>query len=536
MSYSSRVYRQRNAHTPDESKKEPFFSKQNDISGEQKGSGFFQPKLTVNKPGDSYEQEADSVASAVVNKSTAGPVLQHKKISSVQRLATSAEEEKLGTNDARMARDKEIQEKPMELASGTNEKEEEKSVQKKDAQKPEEEDKMKPGTVQAKAASAPSTAPAHVASKIESTAGQGQALPARALQEMSGSFGTDFSDVRIHKDGYAAEMTKELNAQAFTRGNDIYFNEGKFDPHSSEGKFLLAHELTHVVQQGDELKMKKDPPKKPKKPAAKAPGFDGTDKGTYIKSIDVSVNFGGSSLVTLNWANEDKSTAADPDLALPTSFKTSPGAGQCNRNCGDKAESNLTDSNCTPLGSFTVQSFAAHLGSDTKASSVTFYQKDRGIAFHYYDVPDHPQSHGCTRMEKESSGADWIKNNSIANVTTVNVKATGDANTREECYYGKSRITMEDYKKKSVRERILHWYKFGTQHKGGDDGDFYLKEAMTYANGLNDDDIQKLLAGKGKKELKEMYDATVAAPGVGADSNLAKLIWEKLNPPPKKKK
>lgn len=260
MSYTTRVYRQRNAHTPDESRKEPFFAKQNDSGSTHKGSGFFQAKLTVNAPGDSYEQEADSVASAVVNKSTAGPVLQHKKISSLQRLATSAEEEKLGTNDARMARDKEIQEKPMQLApaepekekqeeiqkAGIPEKEQEEAVQKKDAPKPEEEEKP----VQAKSGAAPSAAPAHVASKIASTAGGGQALPAKALKEMSGSFGADFSNVRIHKDGDAAGMNKELNAQAFTHGSDIYFNEGKFDPESHSGKFLLAHELTHVVQQG----------------------------------------------------------------------------------------------------------------------------------------------------------------------------------------------------------------------------------------------------------------------------------------------
>ena len=66
---------------------------------------------------------------------------------------------------------------------------------------------------------------------------------------MEASFDSDFSAVRIHTDEEAAELSKALGAQAFTRGNDIYFNQGKFEPTSSTGKHLLAHELTHTQQQ-----------------------------------------------------------------------------------------------------------------------------------------------------------------------------------------------------------------------------------------------------------------------------------------------
>ncbi|HSY61908.1 MAG TPA: DUF4157 domain-containing protein, partial [Cytophaga sp.] len=58
------------------------------------------------------------------------------------------------------------------------------------------------------------------------------------------------SEVRIHSNNKSSQLSSELNAQAFTVGNDIYFNEGKYQPESSEGKYLLAHELTHTVQQG----------------------------------------------------------------------------------------------------------------------------------------------------------------------------------------------------------------------------------------------------------------------------------------------
>ena len=68
--------------------------------------------------------------------------------------------------------------------------------------------------------------------------------------QMESGFGVDFGNVNIHTDSRAVQMNKDLNAQAFTHGNDIYFNEGKYDTTSTSGKHLLAHELTHTVQQG----------------------------------------------------------------------------------------------------------------------------------------------------------------------------------------------------------------------------------------------------------------------------------------------
>jgi hypothetical protein len=88
-----------------------------------------------------------------------------------------------------------------------------------------------------------------VAAGIKRQSGKGSPLPAGTLAEMNKSFGMDFSQVRIHTDSAAARLCEELNAQAFTHGTDIFFNEGKYNPESTEGKLLLAHELTHVVQQ-----------------------------------------------------------------------------------------------------------------------------------------------------------------------------------------------------------------------------------------------------------------------------------------------
>lgn len=66
---------------------------------------------------------------------------------------------------------------------------------------------------------------------------------------MEKQFEVDFSMVRIHADDIATQMTQMIEAHAFTHGYDIYFNEGRFEPHTKAGKELLAHELTHVVQQ-----------------------------------------------------------------------------------------------------------------------------------------------------------------------------------------------------------------------------------------------------------------------------------------------
>jgi len=247
MSYLSRVYRQRNAHVPDESKKTPFFSKARDVNRSGRKTSFFQAKLSVNQPGDSFEKEADSVAASVVNKGSAAPVGQQKRVGSIQRLGTAPEEEKAGTNDRRMERDKE---KPFQLKSIGPEKEKPEGIQKMGDPK-KEEDKLKGSMpVQKKQEGAGATVASGVSSQIESSSGKGQTLPKGTMQEMSSSFGVDFSNVRIHTGNESAAMNKELQAQAFTHGRDIYFGRGKYDPESANGKFLLAHELTHVVQQG----------------------------------------------------------------------------------------------------------------------------------------------------------------------------------------------------------------------------------------------------------------------------------------------
>ena len=90
----------------------------------------------------------------------------------------------------------------------------------------------------------------NVEGEIEKKRGGGQPIPADTRQHMEGVMGTDFSGVRVHTDSHSDTLNQSLNAKAFTTGSDIFFSQGTYSPHSQAGQKLLAHELTHVVQQG----------------------------------------------------------------------------------------------------------------------------------------------------------------------------------------------------------------------------------------------------------------------------------------------
>ena len=123
------------------------------------------------------------------------------------------------------------------------------------------------------------TLPSKFGSQLASLQGQGSRLYGDLKAQMESGFGRDFSDVRIHTDGAAAKIADSISAKAFTYGNDIFFNRGQFNPKSSEGQSLVAHELTHVVQGTGKVG------RTPK------PGFffhngfkdnDGSDENTYL--------------------------------------------------------------------------------------------------------------------------------------------------------------------------------------------------------------------------------------------------------------
>lgn len=152
-------------------------------------TGAIQAKLEVNHPGDRWEQEADRVADQVV---AASPPR-------VQRRCRECEEEET------------LQAKEL------------------------------PGRV-------PQAAEAGAGSRV--LRGGGSPLPAPTRSFFESRFGRDFGDVRIHRGARAAGAAASLDARAFTVGRDIAFGAGEFAPETRRGRHLLAHELTHVVQQG----------------------------------------------------------------------------------------------------------------------------------------------------------------------------------------------------------------------------------------------------------------------------------------------
>jgi len=92
----------------------------------------------------------------------------------------------------------------------------------------------------------------NIASAISSARGKGEHLSAETRTIMEPRFGFDFSSVRIHADRQADTLNRDLSAEAFTVGRDVYFREGRYAPGTYDGRSLLAHELTHVIQQQDD--------------------------------------------------------------------------------------------------------------------------------------------------------------------------------------------------------------------------------------------------------------------------------------------
>ncbi|NJM22527.1 MAG: DUF4157 domain-containing protein [Richelia sp. RM2_1_2] len=171
-----------------------------------------QTKLTVGKPGDKYEQEADATAAQVMGMSD----------EAVQR---QSQEE---------AEDIQTQQIPTLNPSPITENGEDEEIQ----------TKGKGNNTEASSS---------LESRLGSSKGGGSPLADDVRGFMEPRFGSDFGDVRVHTDSSAVQMNKELGAQAFAHGSDIYYGAGK-SPGNNE---LTAHELTHTIQQtGGKLQAK----------------------------------------------------------------------------------------------------------------------------------------------------------------------------------------------------------------------------------------------------------------------------------------
>jgi len=204
-------------------------------------SGVIQAKLKIGQPNDKYEQEADRVADQVMRMPEPKGALVNGYSSLMQRESGCPE----------CPEKEEIQTKPLadqitpfvQRQVGPDEVEE---VQTRLQRQVEEEEEP----LQAKQANnqMPAVTPT-IESGIQSLKGGGQPLTESTRSYFEPRFGTDFSHVRVHTDSKAAETAKSMNAKAFTVGKDLVFGSEQFLPKTVTGKRLLAHELTHVLQQ-----------------------------------------------------------------------------------------------------------------------------------------------------------------------------------------------------------------------------------------------------------------------------------------------
>ena len=164
-------------------------------------SGAIQAKLAISQPGDVYEREADQVAERIMNMPAVGtqPV--------AQRVALPKEERDEGKSCITKA----FRAAEQEASNG-----------------------------------ALSHAEEAVSVASNST---GHPLPSNLHRKLEQALGADLSALRVHTGSQSVEANKAISARAYTIGHDIHFNEGQYNPESSEGQGLLAHEATHVVQQ-----------------------------------------------------------------------------------------------------------------------------------------------------------------------------------------------------------------------------------------------------------------------------------------------
>jgi hypothetical protein len=212
-------------------------------------SGTIQTKLSIGQPGDKYEKEADGVADAVMRMPE--PEIVPGNELHMQRSCFRCEENELKRQPIREEEDEEKKLQPKEEEE--EEKVQMKSIEEEDEEKklrmqPKEEEEEEKIQTKANSDNIYKIDP-NIEAHLQSLDGRGQPLPDDSRAFFEPRFGHDFSEVRVHTDEKAAESAQALNAAAFTIGRDVVFAQGRYAPETGPGKSLLAHELTHVVQQ-----------------------------------------------------------------------------------------------------------------------------------------------------------------------------------------------------------------------------------------------------------------------------------------------
>jgi len=192
---------------------------------------YVQPKLKVGAPGDKYEREADLVAGRIMTMPA--PELQEQPEEEEDKIRTSPTESALASNIQKLSAAQEEDELHGSFLQRENEQEDEETGLLQRSETGEQAQSVNP----------------EIERNIDNFHGGGAPLPESSRAFFEPRFGYDFSRVRIHNGSAATETAEAINARAFTLGNDIVFGAGQYTPEQESGQKLLAHELTHVIQQ-----------------------------------------------------------------------------------------------------------------------------------------------------------------------------------------------------------------------------------------------------------------------------------------------
>ncbi len=240
-------------------------------AGNRAVSRFIQARLVVGAAGDRYEQEADRVAEQVlsmpapVTHSSAGVMgavqRQGEEEEEVQTKPLAAsitplvqregeEEEDLLQAESLQRQSEEDEEEPLQAKFLQREGEEEEDLlQAQPVQRQSEEDEEIRTKRTGRDLSGGFEAGRYIESRLAANRGGGRPLPADVRGYMEPRFGVDFSGVRLHTGDEATQLNRALQSRAFTHGSDVYLRRADDDVTTPSGRQLLAHELTHVVQQ-----------------------------------------------------------------------------------------------------------------------------------------------------------------------------------------------------------------------------------------------------------------------------------------------
>lgn len=223
-------------------------------------------KLEIGKPGDKYEQEADQVAERVI---TMPSVNREEKKEEFQKQSINNNDRACNCGCGVSGGEKNIIEKKEEQEERVSAKEdfqfsemqEQKKLQTKINQETNADNVIPSSSLRKKndeekeiqtAAEISGSRKPDISDQVETHCKNcsGRSIPDSKREPFESKFDADFSGVKIHTCNDSVQMNRNLNSHAFTYGNNIFFNSNQYNPGTSSGDKLLAHELTHVVQQG----------------------------------------------------------------------------------------------------------------------------------------------------------------------------------------------------------------------------------------------------------------------------------------------